>query len=501
MAVNRKAITRELCKRRFYHFFKRAWHILEPARPLVDNWHLEYLCNVAEDEVRRIAEGRKKEHDYLVNMPFRSAKSMIFSVMLQPWAWIEYPWLRFTTVSYSAPLALSHSNKSQKLMRSDWYQEHFGDSFNLKSDIGGHSKLKETETYFENDRGGYRFVSSVTGGSTGYGGDINIADDILKAQEADSEASRDKSNTFWSETYRSRVSDFDSSVFFLIMQRLHDNDPTGYSLQKQEEAGEDRYFWINLPARDNGKIHPKPLQRYYQDGLFFPERFSHEVIAKLESPAGIGIKAANAQLHQDPVKPGGNLFQEGWFVKIPRGAMPKRRQYDKIIRAWDTAFTDDEKNSALAFVELGLYEGRVYVINYGYEWLEFPDQIKFMEASPMDVLHKVEDKASGKSSVQTLKRAGVPARAVPIEAKDKRARGNAISIHIEGGLVCVPEYLWNGFMNDSRQGILKFPEGTHDDLGDAFVLGITDLLGIPRNLDRDQLDSILEEESGHIFNS
>lgn len=467
---------------------------------MVDNWHIEYLCDIAEQEVRRIAEGRPKDHDYIVNMPFRSAKSMIFSVMLQPWAWIEYPWLRFTTVSYSAPLALSHSNKSQKLMKSDWYKEHFGDCFNLKADIGGNSKLKETETYFENDKGGYRFVSSVTGGSTGYGGDINIADDILKAQEADSPAAQEKANTFWGETYPSRVSDFESSVFFLIMQRLHDNDPTGETLQRQEEAGEQAFFHVNIPARDIGNVKPRALQRFYQDGLFFPARFGHDVLRKLESPTGIGMRAANAQLHQDPQKPGGNLFQETWFVRVDRKEMPRRKHFSKIRRYWDTAFTEDEKNSATAFVELGYLKGKVYLINYGFDWLEFPDQINYMKNSPDDVLHKIEAKATGKSATQVLKRAGIPAKEVEIDAKDKRARGNAISLHIEGGLVHIPDWLWNGFLNDSRQGILKFPEGSHDDLGDAFVLGITDLLGIPRNLDRDKLDKILDDkEPAHVF--
>lgn len=499
MQIPQAAIESEICKRSFYDFFVRAWHVLEPNRELITNWHLEYLCSVAEEEVRRIAHGRQKDHDYLVNMPFRAAKSMIFSVMLQPWAWIEYPHLRFTTVSYSAELAVAHSNKSVKLMKSDWYQERFGGSFNMKSDVGGQSKLKETERYFENDQGGYRFVSSITGGSTGYGGDINIADDILKAQESESEARRKEANKFWGETYPSRVSDFDSSVFFLIMQRLHDNDPTGYSLEKQKEAEEDNFFHINIPARDNGKVKPRALQRFYDDGLFFPARFSERVLKKFESPAGIGIRASNAQLHQDPQKPGGNLFQESWFVKLERKDMPRRREYSKIIRAWDTAFTENEKNSACAFVEMGYLDGAVYVLDFGFKWVEFPDQIRFISRSPEDVLHKIEAKASGKSSAQVLKDANIPCAEIEIAATDKRARGNAISIHIEGGNVYIPSWLWEGFLNDSRQGILKFPEGSHDDLGDAFVLGITDLLGIPDNLDRKQLDSILEEESAHVF--
>lgn len=492
------ALERQLCKNSFYEFFKLAWHIIEPSRELKDNWHIKYLCDVAEQEVRRIAAGLPKEHDYIVNIPFRALKSQIFAVMLQPWAWIDYPWLRFTTVSYSSGLSLNHSNKSQKIMSSRWYRERFGDSYKLKSDIGGASKLKETETYFENDQGGFRFVSSVTGGSTGYGGDINIADDLLKTQEADSEAARKKANTFWGDTYRSRVSDFSESVFFLIMQRLHDNDPTGYSLSSMEEGNKSQYFHINIPAEDIGNIKPVGLRAFYKNGLFFPERFTRKVIDDFKSPSGIGLRAANAQLNQDPVKPGGNLFQERWFVRVSRSEMPKRKKFDRIRRYWDTAFTEDEKNSACAFVELGYYKGDVYILNFDYKWVEFPEQMEWMQSSPKDVLHKIEAKASGKSAAQTLRRNKINATEVEVEGGDKRARGNAISLHIEGGRVHLPDYLWDSFLNDPRQGILKFPDGSHDDLGDAFVIGITDLLGVP-TYDPKDLDKLIEQESAHVF--
>lgn len=493
-----RAVEARLCKNSYYEFFKLAWHIIEPNRPLVDNWHIKYLCDVAEDEVRRIAAGEPKEHDYIINIPFRALKSQIFAVMLQPWAWIEFPWLRFTTVSYSAGLALNHSNKSQKIMSSDWYKRRFGSSFKLKSDVPGATKLKETETYYENDQGGFRFVSSVTGGSTGYGGDINIADDLLKAQESDSEAARKKANHFWGDTYPSRVSDFDKTVFFLIHQRLHDNDPTGYSLQAMEEGDAEKFYHINIPAEDIGNIKPRGLRAFYRDGLFFPERFSRKVIEDFKKPTGIGLRSANAQLNQKPQKPGGNLFQEQWFVKVPRRKMPRRKHFDRIYRYWDTAYTEDEKNSACAFVEMGIIKGQVYILNYGYKWVEFPDQIEWMSNSPPDLLHKIEAKASGKSAAQTLRRNNINAAEIEIEGGDKRARGNSISLHLEGGRVSIPEYHWEGFLNDARQGILKFPDGTHTDLGDAFVIGITDLLGVPE-YDPEDLDKIIEQEPAHVF--
>lgn len=494
--VDRRPFTREICRRSYYDFFIRAWHVVEPQRDLLDNWHIKYCCDLAQAEIERIARKREKDHDYIINMPFRALKSMIFSVMLQPWAWIDYPWMRFCNYSYGSGLSLSHSNKSQKIMDSAWYRDHFADSFSMRSSIRGNSKLKETERYFENDRGGYRFVSSVTGGSTGYGGDVNVGDDLIKAQAAQSEAERKRANTFWWENVPSRVEDFDMAVFFLIMQRVHDDDPTGYGIQRNESGG--GIFHVVLPAEDIGNVHPRGLRAFYKDGLFFPERFSRKVIDRFKSPAGIGVKATAAQLNQNPVKPGGNLFQESWFIRRDRDQVPPRRKFEKIRRYWDTAFTDDEKNSACAFIEMGLLDRHVWILNLEYRWVEFPQQIRWIQTSPPDVVHKVEAKATGKSTVQVLRDNKIAAQEVQVDAADKRARGNAISMHIEGGKVSVPEFLWDALMHDSRQGLLKFPDGSHSDLGDAFVIGITDLLGVP-DFGAKELDTMIETDYSSVF--
>lgn len=497
MYVIDKAITREICRRSFYEFFKEAWHVIEPNQKLTDNWHIGYLCDIAQEEVERIDRKEKKEHDYIINMPFRSAKSLIFSVMLHPWAWIDYPWMRFTTTSYNYSLASVQSNKSQKIIDSDWYQNLFGGSFNLRSHVRGKSKLKETEGFYENDKGGYRFVSSISGGSTGYGGDINIGDDLLNAQDAHSPAKRKISNRFWGSTYKSRVQDFDMSVFFLVGQRVHVDDPTGNSLTKQIEDKSQAYFWVNLPAENIGNIHPKQLEKYYENGLFFPKRFSREVLDKFKSPTGIGLKDYNTQINQDPVASGGNLFKREWFKMVSRDQIPKERHFDKIIRYWDTAYTEKEKNSACAFIELGLIKGKVYVLDLDFRWVEFVKQILWM--AEYDGYSKVEAKASGKSSVQVLKHLEMKAEEIEIDGGDKTARGNSIAPHVENGAVHVPDYLWKKFLDDERQGILNFPDGSHDDLADVFILGITDLLGKSKHLERSNIDKIFTEKSTHVY--
>ena len=100
---------KRLCQKSYYLFFEKAWKILEPRTPFVPNWHIEYLCQVLQDEVHRIGQRRPKDKDLIINIPPRSGKSYICTVMLNAWAWIHYPGLRFINSSFEEGLSLSQS--------------------------------------------------------------------------------------------------------------------------------------------------------------------------------------------------------------------------------------------------------------------------------------------------------------------------------------------------------------------------------------------------------
>ncbi len=117
----------------YYFFFKEAWHIIEPAQDLQLNWHHKYLCDKLQHEVERIDRKEEKDKDIIINVPFRSTKSTIVSQMLNAWAWIKYPQLRFVTSSYAMRLSTRDAKKTRDIINSKWYQELFGDRFNLTS--------------------------------------------------------------------------------------------------------------------------------------------------------------------------------------------------------------------------------------------------------------------------------------------------------------------------------------------------------------------------------
>src|SRR5690242_4057173 len=86
--------------------------------------------------------------DLIVNIPPGFAKSMISAVFMPAWVWIRKPEYRFLFASYKAEYAIRDSVKCRTLIQSRWYQERWGNRFQLKTDQNEKSK-------FENDRTGY----------------------------------------------------------------------------------------------------------------------------------------------------------------------------------------------------------------------------------------------------------------------------------------------------------------------------------------------------------
>src|SRR5215469_158381 len=76
-------IRAEKAKRRFRHFVRQAWPIVEPARDFVENWHVDALA----DHLQAVSEGRIQK--LLINVPPGHAKSLLVCVLWPAWNWIR----------------------------------------------------------------------------------------------------------------------------------------------------------------------------------------------------------------------------------------------------------------------------------------------------------------------------------------------------------------------------------------------------------------------------
>jgi predicted phage terminase large subunit-like protein len=134
----------------------------------------------------------------------------------------------------------------------------------------------------------------------------------------------------------------------LIMQRLHQNDPTGHVLEKKELIP---IRHIRLPARLNDSVRPRSLRKHYVKGLFDPQRLPDEIL--VQTLADMGEYAFAGQYGQHPIPMGGGMFRVDQ-IEICRTAPTMFR----LIRYWDKAGSAG-KGAWTVGVKMGLDKDRV----------------------------------------------------------------------------------------------------------------------------------------------
>lgn len=441
-----------LCKRRFYRFFLEMWETIEAAE-LIPNWHIELICDVLQ-EAQEAWERGESQPDILLNVPPGSSKSTIVTQIFPAWQWVRCPEIRAISSSYAADLATAHAVKTRDILRSDKFNRLYPGHITFKADSDG-------KTHYKNTKMGERFVTSTGGRVTGMHGDWIFTDDPINPEEATSEAELKKAVRFTSRTLSTRKTNKKRSVTVMVMQRLHENDPSGDWIKKKKHLNH-----ICLPGRLSDNVKPESLKQYYVNGLMDVNRLDEDALAKMKED--LGSYGFAGQVQQSTAPEGGGIWKK-WFIEIPDHEMPTIAQMKNYGTDWDTAYTDKEANASSAHVESGMYNDKMYIDNIGWFNLEFPALIKEMKLHPSP--HYIEAKASGKSAKQTLTVAGIAAIEVQVNA-DKQARAKDATPKAEAGMVCIRKSLADRLYNDDQQGILKFPNGEKADVADTLAQAI-----------------------------
>lgn len=450
-------IKAELCKRSFFYFLQEFWHIIIPEEP-VYNWHMEYLCNELQKVVTKVKNREAKDYDLIINIPPGTSKSTIATVMLPAWSWVIDPTIRSLTASYSASLSTDHSLKSRDIIRSDKFRAFFPD-IEIKKD-------QDNKTHYKNTNGGERYATSVTGTVTGFHAHLIIVDDPLNPKEAASEADRLTANNFMDVTLSTRKVNKSVTPTILVMQRLHQKDCTGNWLDKEGKI----IKHICLPGEISKDVKPIELKEKYINGLLDADRLTVKDL--LELKINLGSYGYAGQIMQIPTPADGGIWQK-WIQPIDDNAIPK--ELTEVGTDWDLAYTEKEENSASAYVTSGKFENKMYITDLGFDWLEFPKLMPYMKLKTQP--HYIEGKASGKSAKQVLTNQGIPAIEIQVVGGDKIARAQMATPYAESGMIYCKRSIYDKLHSDSKQGILMFPNGEHDDLQDALVQSINRLLG------------------------
>lgn len=456
------AIKKEAAKRWLYQFFVQAWSSIDPA-PLVEGWHLEAIAEhleaVSKGQIRRLA----------IACPPGSSKSWLTSVAWPAWTWIHDPGSKWLTSSYSWDLSTRDAVRSRRLMNSPWYQANWGDCFDWVGD-------QNTKHRYENNRGGFRVATSVSGLGTGERAAFVVCDDPHNVLEAYSDVKREAVVRWWRESMSTRVTDPETSRHVIIAQRIAEDDLIGSVL---EQGG---YEYLLLPMEyDRKRMVTTSLgnpDRRTKDGeLLHPARFTPDAVSELK--LRLGEFGSAAQLQQQPAPVGGGTIKRSWWRFWDVDNPPQR--FEQTADTWDLAFKDLTTSDPVAGLKLGRIGSRVHVLDLEHGQMDIVDTLIAIRSlatkrTPSVIL--IENKANGPAVVSLLQHE-LPA-VLPVEPEGgKEARVGSCAPMIEAGNVLlpgrregddwVPAWPW---VADLIHEAAMFPRGGHDDIIDALSQGL-----------------------------
>ncbi len=434
-----------LSKQHFSLFLRRVMATVAPGAEYRHNWHIdaiaEYLAACAKGEVRRL----------IINLPPRMLKSTLVSVAWPAWLLGQRPETRLMVASYAQSLSIKHSTDCRAVVAAEWYRRLFTET-ELAHDQNEKEKFATTAR-------GYRLAVSVGGAAIGEGGDILIADDPINPLQARQYGQRAAVNAWFDHTFVTRLDDKQKGAIVVVMQRLHPEDLSGYLLEK---GG---WEHLCLPAiapcaqviSIGGFLHARA-----EGDVLHPEREDAALLERIKHDLGSGN--FNAQYQQAPVSAVGSLVQLHWFPRFKVGEV----ESVGCVQSWDTGIKAGAQHDASACATFVVKDGVHHLVDMLTVRMEYPELKRLMmnhaaRFSPEVVL--IEDKASGQSLLQDLRReTGLPVVACMPDA-DKLTRFTRVTPLMEAGKVALPVHaLWlAGFEAE----LMGFPDGAHDDQVDV----------------------------------
>ena len=442
----------------------------------------------------------------LVTMPPRHSKSTYSTVLFPSYYMARDPQRYVMSCSYNAELATGFGREIRQHVESKLTTQAFPD-FQLNP------KFTAADSWRTESGGLYNAVG-IGGTTSGRPTNLLIVDDPIKAREdAESMTSRNKTWNYYTSALATRLQpthDNRPAKQLIILTRWHPDDLAG-RLMETADWQEGRWEHINYQAIITTTEHTTVLRtalpadhplfldpannpdhkdlitkiksstkpdsaRPPHDRLtttltttteraLWPERFP---LPDLKRRQRLNPHDFASLYQQEPFIKGGNLIKSSWWRTYPSDLNPTNLQ--TLIIAVDTAFKKSEQSDYSVAVTAGMdASGDIYLIDILRARLDYPDLKQRLiqlnnrwRGRGLRGLY-VEDKASGQSIIQDLKR-GTGMAVIPYQvgSRDKVSRVQSILPLIEGGRVFLPESA--PWLDDFTEETQTFPNGRHDDL-------------------------------------
>jgi len=431
-------------------------------------------CEVLADVLQRVADGDLQR--VAIFEPPRHGKSEEVSRLFTAYYLHRHPGRWVGINSYAAELAYTLSRAAR-----DNYLQAGGE---IRRDAAA-------VRHWQTPAGGGMWAAGVGGPITGKGFHLGIIDDPVKnAEDAASEAIREKQKEWYRSTFSTREEP--GGAVILIQTRWHEDDLAGFVLAQEADEEPERWHIVCLPAIAEEETPQFPEScsvepDWRQPGEpLCPERYPIERLQKLSRRLGSYFWTALFQ--QRPSLQEGNLFKAAWFA----GRYRSLTDVVEVWVTWDTALKEAESNDQSAYVAWAQKaSGEVCILDARRGHWSTPDLEQFL-CQQADWLIKVygrafrgvyiEDKVSGTTLIRYIRRNRPDLAVIPVPAEaDKVARAQGVTPICEAGRILLPDATiypeTRGWVEDLLYVLAVFPKGRWKDLVDAFVYGCMRVMG------------------------
>jgi predicted phage terminase large subunit-like protein len=480
----------------FKEFVKRAWPIIEPGHPLSWSFYIQAVC----DHLQAVSDGKIRK--LIINIPPRTGKSNIVSVLWPVWEWTRNPTLRMVLATYNLQkLSLPLSGKRRDLIVSEWFQDRWGDKVKL-------SKDQREKSDFKNTVQGQMFCTSTGAVLTGRGGMRLILDDPQDPEAAESEVQRQGTIEWLCATWPSRKDNPDAAEV-LVQQRLHEDDATGLFIK---QGG-----WVRLKIPMQYAGEPNVTQLGYRD----PRRTEGEVLDPRRFPPyhledlkrRMSDYSIAGQLQQEPAPRGGAWIKRAWlhewkysdtqtgYMSIMDGQYefdpwktfrfctvdPAVTSKELVGGETKKKLTDPDYTVIAAWVCFATTRGpALLLVDLIRARMEGPDIVPAIQAMHREwkfAVIGIESVAFQQVLVQQARRLGLPVREISTKNeeegmdaplfridKDKAARILASTPFMKDGRFFIPVY--TTWREEYVTELTRYPNTSHDDQADCTAMGI-----------------------------